>query len=141
MRVLCDNNSYPSSSGRGCGRRVRRPGADGRRGGVGALRIGLREALGESPRSWGSFVSPDALKALERGGGGRHGVECAGRGQAMDAMDAAAEAATSFDGGAWAAENEGAWTDATATAASEVPPNLATEDTEAWFNSGMARWN
>ena len=41
----------------------------------------------------------------------------------------------------WAAENEGAWTDATATAASEVPPNLATEDTEAWFNSGMARWN
>jgi len=65
--------------------------------------------------------------------------------RAMDAMDAAAEAAaeaaTSFDGGAWAAENEGAWTDATATAASGVPPNLAIEDTEAWINSGMARWN
>ena len=41
----------------------------------------------------------------------------------------------------WAAENEGAWTDATATAESEVPPNLATEDTAAWINSGMARWN
>jgi len=61
--------------------------------------------------------------------------------RAMGAMDAAAEAATSFDGGAWAAENGGAWTDATATAASGVPPDLAIEDTEAWINSGMARWN
>ena len=41
----------------------------------------------------------------------------------------------------WAAENEGAWTDTTATAASEVPPNLALEDTVAWINGGMARWN
>ena len=58
------------------------------------------------------------------------------------AFDAARFVAESLPGAeTWAAENEGAWTDVTATAASEVPPNLAIEDTEAWFNSGMARWN
>jgi hypothetical protein len=57
-------------------------------------------------------------------------------------LDAARFVAESLPGAeTWAAENEGAWTDVTATAASEVPPNLAIEDTEAWFNSGMDRWN
>ena len=56
--------------------------AERRGAGVGALRIGLREALGEGPWSWGSFVGPDALGALERGGGGgRRGVGCVGRGR------------------------------------------------------------